>query len=217
MGEIRKRRPRDPESTREAILEAARTLLARSGPEALSLSEVAHLAGVNRGTAYQHFETREKLIEATAEWVSDRLFREVFGNPDTRDRGVDEVDIAQLTERIAIFAMANPELSRIWILQMLSLPEPEADPFFREYSRLQRLFAQSDLAEPGIDSDVVAIQVLAGAFLWPIWARSHAKDEAERVVLAKRFVRETLRKSMYGTLKAEKFPAIAAQLAEPPS
>src|SRR5438309_1767095 len=55
MSEARKRRPRDPEGTREAILEAARTRLAADGPEGLSLSEVAHLAGVNRGTAYQHF------------------------------------------------------------------------------------------------------------------------------------------------------------------
>src|SRR6201987_6486912 len=83
MSEIRKRRTRDPEGTREAILEAARTRLAADGPEGRSLSEVAHLAGVNRGTAYQHFETREKLIKATAQWVSDKLFRAVFGDPET--------------------------------------------------------------------------------------------------------------------------------------
>ena len=75
MAENRRRRRRDPERTREAILEAARTRLAKDGPEGLSLSEVAHLAGVNRGTAYQHFETRDKLIKATAQWVSDKLFR----------------------------------------------------------------------------------------------------------------------------------------------
>jgi hypothetical protein len=51
MAENRRVRRRDPERTREAILEAARTRLANDGPEGLSLSEVAHLAGVNRGTA----------------------------------------------------------------------------------------------------------------------------------------------------------------------
>ena len=52
----------------QRIGKATRTelgLLARSGPEGVSLSEVARLAGVNRGTAYQHFDTREGLIEAT--------------------------------------------------------------------------------------------------------------------------------------------------------
>jgi len=51
------------------------------GPEGLSLSEVAHQAGVNRGTAYQHFETRDKLIKATAQWVSDKLFLSYLGIP----------------------------------------------------------------------------------------------------------------------------------------
>src|ERR1700730_5234635 len=81
MGVNRRRCPRDPERTREAILKAARTRLANDGPEGLSLSEGAHLAGVNRGTAYQHSETREKLIKATAQWVSVKLFRSVFGEP----------------------------------------------------------------------------------------------------------------------------------------
>ena len=48
MTDIRKRRARDPVATREAILEAARALLAKDGPDGVSLSEVAHLAGVNR-------------------------------------------------------------------------------------------------------------------------------------------------------------------------
>ena len=46
---------RDPERTREAILEVAAKLLARDGPEGLSVSQVAKVAGVNRGTAYHHF------------------------------------------------------------------------------------------------------------------------------------------------------------------
>ena len=49
MTDIRKRRPRDPAATREAILEAAQALLAKHGPEGISLAEVATLAGVNRG------------------------------------------------------------------------------------------------------------------------------------------------------------------------
>ena len=79
MAETRKRRARNPEATREAILVAAQTMLAKDGPEALSLSKVAVLAGVNRGTAYQHFETREKLVAATIDWVSDQMFEAVFG------------------------------------------------------------------------------------------------------------------------------------------
>ena len=213
MSEARKRRPRDPEGTREAILAAARTRLAADGPEGLSLSEVAHLAGVNRGTAYQHFETREKLIKATAEWVSDKLFRAVFGDPETiGERRVEQVDVAELTDRLANFAMDNPELCRVWLLQVLSSPDPASDPFWKEYQGSQARFAKTDLAQADVDTEVISVIMLAGAFLWPVWARSHASSEPERRALARRFAQECLRISMYGSLKSERFPEIDARL-----
>jgi AcrR family transcriptional regulator len=213
MTELRKRRSRNPEATRAAILDAACTLLAKDGPEGISLSEVATLAGVNRGTAYQHFETREKLIEATASWVSDKMFRAVFGDPETiGERQVEQVDVSALTDRLINFAMDNPELCRIWLLQLLSSPEPTADPFWREYEGSLARFAKTDLAQPDVDTEALSIINLAGAFLWPVWARSHAHGDEERGALAKRFTQETLRLSMYGSLQSERFPQIAERL-----
>jgi AcrR family transcriptional regulator len=213
MTQPNKRRVRDPIATRAAIIEAACTLLAKDGPEGISLSEVAKLAGINRGTAYQHFETREKLIQATADWVSDKMFRAVFGDPATiGERQVEEVDVADLTERLHIFAMDNPELCRIWLLQLLSSPEPSRDPFWREYEGSLARFAATDLAQPGIDTEALSVINLAGAFLWPVWARSHAHGDDERRTLALRFAREALRLSMYGSLQSERFPDIARRL-----
>jgi AcrR family transcriptional regulator len=218
MSEARKRRPRDPQATREAILEAARTRLAADGPEGLSLSEVAHLAGVNRGTAYQHFETREKLIKATAEWVSDKLFRAVFGDPETiGERRVEQVDIAEMTDRLASFAMDNPELCRVWLLQVLSSPDPWSDPFWKEYEGSQRRFAKTGLSQEHIDVEALSVIMLAGAFLWPVWARSHATDATERRQLAHRFAQECLRLSMFGSLRSEHFPEIGERLKPPPT
>lgn len=211
-----KRRPRDPDATREVILEAARTLLAKDGPEGISLSEVAHLAGVNRGTAYQHFETREKLIEATVAWASDKLFRAAFGDPETvGERRVEEVDIADMTERLSAFAMDNHELCRVWLMQVLASPDPSQDPFWREYCGSLERFAASDLAAPGVDAEVLSVMNLAAIFLWPIWAGAHAQNDAGRAALGQRFVRETLRLSMYGSLRAEAYPGIADRLRGP--
>ena len=214
----RKRRPRNPEATREAILEAARTKLASDGPEGLSLSEVAHLAGVNRGTAYQHFETREKLIKATADWASDKLFRAILGDPETAgERRIDQIDIADLTDRTALFAMENPELCRVWLLQLLSSPDPSSDPFWREYEGSIARFAKTELAEANVDSEVLAVTMLSGAIMWPVWARSRAGDAKERRQLALRFAQECLRLSMYGSLRVEKFPDIAGRLEATPA
>ena len=208
-----KRRVRDPAATRETILEAASFLLAKDGPEGVSLSAVAHLATVNRGTAYQHFETREKLIEATIQWVSDKLFRAVFGDPETiGERQVERVDVAALTDRLCAFAMDNPEICRVWLQQVLASSDPSQDPFWREYCGSLRRFAATDLAEPGIDAEVLSVVNLAGVFFWPILARAHAAGESERDELSRRFSHEILRLSMYGTMRATAFPEVAQRL-----
>ncbi len=213
MTAVGRKRTRDPVATREAILEAASSLLAQQGPEAVSVSAVANLAGVNRGTAYQHFQSREELVGATTQWVSDRMFRAVYG--DTRpvgERVVGEVDVPEMTFRLTEFAMENADLGRSWLLQILASPNPAEDPFWREYQGSLELFAETELAEENIDSEAMAVLILSGIFLWPVWARSHAKSDEEREQLAKRFCREVLRFSMYGSLQTAKFPDVAESL-----
>jgi AcrR family transcriptional regulator len=207
------RRAKNPEVTREAILQAARSRLAHDGPEGLSLAEVARVAGVNRGTAYQHFETRDKLIAATAEWVSEKLYYAVFGDPkNAAERPNPDVDVAERTDRLANFAMDNPELCRIWLLKVLSSPDPASDMFWREYEGSTARFARTDRAKEHVDSEVLSVIMLAGAFLWPVWARSKSKSSAELRPLAHRFAQECLRISMYGNLRSELYPAVAQRL-----
>jgi AcrR family transcriptional regulator len=213
MSAPKTKRARDPEATREVILDAARTLLAKDGPEGISLSEVAHLAGVNRGTAYQHFATREKLIEATALSVSNKMFRAVFGDPATiGERQVDQVDIAEPTDRIAEFAMENPALCRVWLLQLLASPDPANDPFWREYQGSIARFAATERAQDNIDTEALSVMLLAGSMMWPIWARSHARDDDDRRGLAQRFAMEVLRLCMHGSVKPEYYPEIEQRL-----
>lgn len=210
----RTRRPRDPEGTREAILEAAGIQLAKDGPEGLSVSEVAHVAGVNRGTAYQHFVSRDKLVTATVEWISEKLYLHAFGAPPGKaERAVENIDVAGLTDRLAEFAMDNPALCQGWLLHVLASPDPSADVFWREYEGSLRRFAATKLARANIDTEVLSIIMLAGAFLWPVWARAHAKSARERRKLARRLSQECLRLSMYGSMQPEFYPEIASRLA----
>ena len=212
-----RRRPRDPETTRADILEAALSVLSKDGLEAISLSAVAIKAGVNRGTAYQHFETRENLIAATLELVSERMFFAVFGDPSViGERDVEHVDMVDTTNRLADFSMQNPDLCRIWLLQLLALPDPSQDPFWREYAGSIARFAKTDLAEPDIDVEAWSVITLAGNFLWPVWARSHSQTEEERAELSKRFATEMLRLSLFGTLNTKKFPDVVARISAEP-
>ena len=58
---------------RVEILEAAIAILAKDGSDGLSVLQFVRLAGINWGGAlrYQYFSTREDLVKATAESVSN--------------------------------------------------------------------------------------------------------------------------------------------------
>lgn len=204
----KERKPRrNRERTRAAILEVAAKLLAQDGPEGLSVSQVAQRAGVNRGTAYHHFQTREQLVKEATTWISESLCREVFGESDEFVFKV-RLNPRDISERLARFAMENPEFGRAWLFEVLSSSEPSDDPFWRMYRSHIETFAESERAQPGIDAEVHAMLMLVGVFMWPVWSRAHEQVPAMRDKLTKRFVDETLRHSLYGILRKEQFPRL---------
>ncbi|MBD2860247.1 TetR/AcrR family transcriptional regulator [Spongiibacter sp. KMU-158] len=215
---VTKKRVRNPEATRAAILTAARTVLSEDGPEGLSVSRVANLAGVNRGTAYQHFATRDDLLHATAEWVSDQLMGQGFlASKQSSDGTVtlpsDGQSLFEAVERMVKFAMENPELGRIWLFDMLS-SKNSGDHFFSHYKQSVDVFAESSDSKDDIDSEVLAMILLSGIFMWPVWASAQAKSTRERKKMASRFTREFLRLSLHGILKPQKYPKLVAMLRE---
>lgn len=197
---------RDPTRTREAILEVAGKLIGKDGPEGLSVSQVALLAGVNRGTAYHHFPTREELLSTTKAWVSEKLCREVFG--DLSESGQREVkrDPQVVIETLANFAMENPEFCRVWLYDVLGSAQPADDPFWSLFKSHIDGFVDSEFAQPGIDSEVHGVLMLVSVFLWPVWARAHTQSAAGRRKMAKRFSDEVLRLILNGALRKEMFP-----------
>jgi len=208
--EVAPRRRRNPEATREAILAAARTVLASDGPDGLSLSKVAHLAGVNRGTAYQHFKTREELIKATIDWVSEHLCDTLFKSAEKTGKPPDAAEGAVYDYLIGLadFAVENPKLGRIWLFEMLSCDDPDNDVFFRQFRQSTEALAASEFSEEGIDVEVLSVTILAGYFLWPVWVGARARTKKERRAMSRRMRREQLRSWLYGVLRADAFPEL---------
>ena len=56
-----------------AVLDAASELFAQQGPAATSIREVAARSGVNHGLVYRHFGTKEELVAAVLDHVSDQV------------------------------------------------------------------------------------------------------------------------------------------------
>ncbi|WP_439133537.1 TetR/AcrR family transcriptional regulator [Pseudomaricurvus sp.] len=198
------------EVTREAILTAARTVLASDGPEALKVSRVASLAGVNRGTAYQHFQTREDLIHATVAWVGEHLSNTVFGDVELNEEGeakeLKQGDIYKVISTLVNFAVENPTLGRVWLFELLASENPGEDAFFRKFKQTTKQLAESQFSQDGIDVEALSVIALSGYFIWPEWVRAHANTDDEREAMAERMRREMLRLFLHGVLKNEEFP-----------
>lgn len=201
----RARTARDPDNTRQTILNAATMVLSSDGPDHLNVSKVAHLAGVNRGTAYKHFRTREDLVSAAIEQISGQLFAGVFGDQDVADRqDVSEISIEELTVNMIDFSMKNPEFGRVWLLEILSSREADNDIFWSRFSENFQNFTKTDKCEKGVDAEVLSVLFLGAFFLWPVFAKSQQESGASRESLVKRFSREILRLVTYGIVKPEK-------------
>lgn len=191
-------------------------MLASDGPDGLSLSKVAQLAGVNRGTAYQHFETREDLIKATVAWVSEHLSETVFGGHDKDGKLLDpdHQPVFEVISGMVDFAVDNPELGRIWLFEILASDNPGNDPFFKQFVQATDAMARSELSEDGIDAEVLSVIILAGYFLWPVWVRSRAHTKKDRQLMTQRMRREVLRLLLHGALRAEAYPHLQKMLEE---
>ncbi|MGQ3354908.1 MAG: TetR/AcrR family transcriptional regulator [Phreatobacter sp.] len=64
--ELSERRGYHHGNLREALLEAARRLIAERGPAGFTLSDAAKLAGVSPAAPYRHFKDREALLKEIA-------------------------------------------------------------------------------------------------------------------------------------------------------
>ena len=223
--ENKNRRKRDPETTRIAILEAAKTVLAREGAEGLSVSTVAKVAGVNRGTAYQHFQVKEDLVRATLDWVSHQLLDAVFEGGDQGGEPPEDLlrpDLNHMDEviprmaafnlRLAEYAIENPDIGRVWLFDVLSRENPKDDVFYKRFERALQTLAESDAGVDNVDVEVQAVMTLTGYFMWPVWVRAHARSKKARKQMARRYAMEVLRSSMYGVIRADSHSILKAFL-----
>ncbi len=193
----------DPESTHQEILQAALEVLAKEGPDSLSVTAVARRAGVNRGTAYQHFQTREDLLHATANWVSERVYGELYGNVEETATDGSVYPPELLMERLSRFAMDNPELSRAWWFDVMTTEGEVTDKFWQNYvARLQE-YVDLGFGREDVDVEVLAFITLVSAFLWPIWVESHTKGARSREKMRQRYTDEMMRLVLFGSLVPE--------------
>ncbi len=188
----------DARASRKTLLAAARELFAERGADGLTIVEVAKRAGLNRSTAYQHFQSREELSQAVAEEFA-REIREALHVP----RGLgDQIDF------FVHYFHAHPDIARLWMFHLLAGETRVREGWDGYIESLDRL-AKSPHSLPGIDAEMLGVIGLTSALVWSVMARQHAGSEEQALLETNRFAEELKRLFVNGTRKAETVAAIA--------
>jgi len=202
----RRERRSDFLDTRRRIVAAARRQMGERGPESLTVSAVAHAAGLNRTTAYQHFRTRDELVRA----VSEELIAEVASYLETQRPIVEHIDA------IAAYFLEHPELARLaihWLLSDSPLPRAGKELFLHE----TRKIVEGGGARSDADPEMLGHLMMGVAVLWPLHARIEFEDDAARRVATTRLARELKRVLLYGLLRPEDWPRLVAEVGVAPA
>jgi len=194
----------DAQQSRSTLLSAARELVSESGPEALTVAAVARRAGLNRSTAYQHFRDRQQLAKAVANEFAQDLQR-VFSEP--RDFG------AQVDFFVDYFE-EHPDIARIWMFQLLS-GEAGLTRGWRGYVAALERLARSKRSRDHIDAEMLGVIGMTSALVWSLMTRGRGASASERRTRTDRFARELKRLFLYGALRPECWPALAAEVDDP--
>ncbi|HWA60923.1 MAG TPA: TetR/AcrR family transcriptional regulator [Caulobacteraceae bacterium] len=104
-------RPYHHGDLRNALVQAARTILEKEGPAALSLRAVAREAGVSPAAPYHHFKDKCELLDAVAQEGWEQLGHEVAQA--RSDAPCSKSALTDIGVAYVKFARANPALYRV--------------------------------------------------------------------------------------------------------
>jgi len=195
-----RRRRSDFDRNRTRLLDAARALVADRGPDSLTISDVAHRAGLNRTTAYQHFRTRDALVTAVLEAMGDEL-QAGLAAPRTAP---------ELIEGLTREFSERHDLARLALHLLLAgdpLPRRSWERFVGHLEKVTR----SSLSQSGADPEMLG-HILVGT--WLVWSlRAPAEyDLADVPAATERLTRELRRLLLYGLFRPERVPDLVESL-----
>jgi AcrR family transcriptional regulator len=103
------------ESTRDALIEAARALFAARGYAAVGTEEIVRSAGVTRGALYHHFGGKRDLFEAVYERIEAELAQRIADGALSSGAAA-PLDAMRAGAEMFLQAATEPEAQRIVLL-----------------------------------------------------------------------------------------------------
>lgn len=140
-------RPRNlpADERRAATVEAVVELAAEQNPADITTAEIAAHMGVTQGALFRHFHSKDAMLEAVINWVSDRLLARVdraAARADSPLAALESMFLAHID-----FVAGHPGVPRMLFGQLQragdTLPKRMASTLMRQYGeRLRRLLEQ---------------------------------------------------------------------------
>jgi AcrR family transcriptional regulator len=182
-----RKRNRGFEETHRLLIEAAVRLISEKGAEALSVSELARAAGLNRTTVYYHFPGRDAMLAAVREWSAHELAKGM------------QIDVPQehRAEQVTRFVLENPELAKLWFDDFIAPGDVRErySAWDELVSGLGRAFAADEAAGgEGGDAEVYAVMLLTAAIIGPRVFRNSVQPGQSDDEIAARFLAEHRRR-----------------------
>ena len=163
-------RPYHHGDLRRALIDAARRLLERDGPSALSLRAVAREAGVSPAAPYHHFKDKGELLDAVAHEGWDML-NQAMAKARAEAKSLGDRMVA-LGVAYVCFARDNPSLYRV--MYDGSRDKDDLPEHARRQDDSAYFHVRDTLVEAGADpNDEISLELATSA----AWCAAHGLAE----------------------------------------
>jgi AcrR family transcriptional regulator len=152
MTEPRRERA-DAARNRAAILRAAERLLVENGPDRVSLEQVAHAAGVGKGTVFHRFGSRSGLMRALMEDRVRMLTKAIENGPPPLGPGATATD-RLLAFLDAVVDLATRNVALVAAYEEAAQEDRQASDVYQYWHRHVRTLITQ--ARPELDAELLA-------------------------------------------------------------
>lgn len=169
------RRQKQPDLIRGQLLAVARELLVGEGPQAVTLDAVSARAGVTKGGLQHHFRSKQALLEALSDQLSDEFtqcYEEALAaEPPTPGRA------ARAYIRTCFEDVGGDSLQRQRAIGQLALSLPRCR---EHWSALMRAALTEDGADPGVADRLLLCRLAADGFWFTQMLEVYPLDDDRR-------------------------------------
>lgn len=163
MSDSKKGIPKDPENTRNRILDAALDVFSLKGYHDTKVDEIVERSDTSKGSVYFHFPNKQRLFLALVDKFASLLERRVIEAISEHDEGIDRVRAA-LEACLDTFGSYR-RLAKIMLVQAVGLGTVFEDKRLEVHDRFATLI-KTYLDEAVAVGDIPAIDTTIVAYAW---------------------------------------------------